>query len=238
MSWFLAQPLTWLVATLLVYRGGCAVRDRTGHPAAQPVLVAVVVLGAVLVLLPGDVASRLAPFVEGTQGLVFLLGPATVALAVPLHRQLHRLRGYLLGLVVSLVVGVLVSVGSSVALVRLLGGDETLMRTVAPKATTAPVAIALSGTIQGIPALTAAIGISAGILGAVAAPTVLTWLRVRDHRARGLATGAVSHGIGTSRMLLEHPTEGAFSGLSMGLTALATSALLPVLVPLLVRLLV
>ena len=96
-------------------------------------------------------------------------------------------------------------------------------------------AIALSRTIEGVAPLTAAIGITAGILGAVAAPTVLTWLRVREHRARGLATGAVSHGIGTSRMLHEDPVEGAFSGLAMGLTALATSLLLPLLVPLFLR---
>lgn len=231
MSWFLAHPLTWLVATLLAYRLGVHLRDRTGHPVAQPVLVGVVLLAAALVLLDVDYET----YAEGTTIVTFLLGPATVALAVPLHRQLGRLRGYALPLVVGLLVGVVVSVGSAMLLVQLLGGDELLARTVAPKATTAPVAIALSRTIEGVAPLTAAIGITAGILGAVAAPTVLTWLRVREHRARGLATGAVSHGIGTSRMLHEHPVEGAFSGLAMGLTALATSLLLPVLVPLFLR---
>jgi predicted murein hydrolase (TIGR00659 family) len=230
-SWFLSHPLTWLVATLLAYRLGVHLRDRTGHPVAQPVLVGVVLLAAALVLLDVDYAT----YAEGTTIVTFLLGPATVALAVPLHRQLGRLRGYALPLVAGLLVGVVVSVGSAMLLVRLLGGDELLARTVAPKATTAPVAIALSRTIEGVAPLTAAIGITAGILGAVAAPTVLTWLRVREHRARGLATGAVSHGIGTSRMLHEHPVEGAFSGLAMGLTALATSLLLPLLVPLFLR---
>ena len=231
MSWFLSHPLTWLVATLLAYRLGVHLRDRTGHPVAQPVLVGVVLLAAALVLLDVDYAT----YAEGTTLVTFLLGPATVALAVPLHRLLGRLRGYALPLVAGLLVGVVVSVGSAMLLVRLLGGDELLARTVAPKATTAPVAIALSRTIEGVAPLTAAIGITAGILGAVAAPTVLTWLRVREHRARGLATGAVSHGIGTSRMLHEHPVEGAFSGLAMGLTALATSLLLPLLVPLFLR---
>lgn len=231
MSWFLSHPLTWLVATLLAYRLGVHLRDRTGHPVAQPVLVGVVLLATALVLLDVDYAT----YAEGTTLVTFLLGPATVALAVPLHRQLGRLRGYALPLVAGLLVGVVVSVGSAMLLVRLLGGDELLARTVAPKATTAPVAIALSRTIEGVAPLTAAIGITAGILGAVAAPTVLTWLRVREHRARGLATGAVSHGIGTSRMLHEHPVEGAFSGLAMGLTALATSLLLPLLVPLFLR---
>lgn len=231
MSWFLSHPLTWLVATLLAYRLGVHLRDRTGHPVAQPVLVGVVLLAAALVLLDVDYET----YAEGATIVTFLLGPATVALAVPLHRQLGRLRGYALPLVAGLLVGVVVSVGSAMLLVQLLGGDELLARTVAPKATTAPVAIALSRTIEGVAPLTAAIGITAGILGAVAAPTVLTWLRVREHRARGLATGAVSHGIGTSRMLHHHPVEGAFSGLAMGLTALATSLLLPLLVPIFLR---
>lgn len=231
MSWFLSHPLTWLVATLVAYRLGVWLRDRTGHPVAQPVLVAVVLLVGALLLLDVDYPT----YAEGTTLVSFLLGPATVALAVPLHRQLGRLRGYALPLVAGLLVGVVVSVGSAMLLVRLLGGDELLARTVAPKATTAPVAIALSRTIEGVAPLTAAIGITAGILGAVAAPTVLTWLRVRERRARGLAAGAVSHGIGTSRMLREDSVEGAFSGLAMGLTALATSLLLPLLVPLFLR---
>lgn len=229
MRWFLEQPLTWLVGTLLAYQLGVWLRDRTGHPLAQPVLVSVVLLGAALVVLEIDVAT----YAEGTQVIIFLLGPATVALAVPLHRQLVRLRGWVVPMITGLLVGVIVSVVSAMLILRALGGDELLQRTVAPKATTAPVAIALSRTIEGIAPLTAAIGISAGILGAVAAPTVLTWLRVREHRARGLATGSVSHGIGTSRMLLEHPVEGAFSGLGLGLTALTTSLLLPLIVALL-----
>ena len=85
----------------------------------------------------------------------------------------------------------------------------------------------------GIASLVAVFTITVGILGAIAGPTVLTWLRVRDRRARGLAMGAVSHGVGTSRALHDHPTEGAFSGLSMGLTALATSIVVPLVVHLL-----
>jgi putative effector of murein hydrolase len=97
----------------------------------------------------------------------------------------------------------------------------------APKAATTPVSIAMSEQVGGIPALTAVLTILAGITGAVAGPWVLDRLRIRDPRARGIALGAVSHGIGTSRALLESRTEGAFSGLSMALTALATSALVP-----------
>jgi len=131
----------------------------------------------------------------------------------------------MLGAVVSIVTGFL--------LVRALGGGELLAITMAPKAATTPVSLAISGSIGGIPALTAVFSIVIGIVGAVIGPWALNLLRVRDRRARGLALGAVSHGIGTSRALQEDETEGAFSGLSMGLTALATSVLVPLLLPLL-----
>lgn len=225
MSWLVEQPLTWLVATLLAYRLGVELLGRTRLSVLQPVLVAIVVLGGVLLLLDVDYAT----YARGTEVLVFLLGPATVALAVPLHRQLHRLRGFALPLLAALLLGVVVSVGSVVLLVELLGGSEELARTLSPKATTTPVAIALSGEVAGIPALTAVLTITAGILGAVAGPWVLDRARVREPRARGIAIGGASHGIGTARALAEDPVEGAFSGLAMGLTALSTSLLLPIL---------
>jgi putative effector of murein hydrolase len=124
-------------------------------------------------------------------------------------------------------VGALVSIVTSVLAVRLLGGDRLLEITMAPKAATTPVSLAVSNAIGGLPSLTAVLAIVVGILGAVAAPAVLTAMRVHDRRARGLAIGAVSHGIGTSRALKEDATEGAFSGLSMGLTALLISVLVP-----------
>ena len=227
MRWVVEQPLTWLVATLLAYRVGVWLLDRTRLSVAQPVLVAVVLLGSALLLFDVDLGI----YAEGTAVLTFLLGPATVALAVPLHRQLHRLRGFALPMLVALVLGVLVSVGSAVLLVQLLGGSEELARTMAPKATTTPVSLALSAEIGGIPALSAVLTITAGILGAVAGPWVLD--RLREPRARGVAIGGVSHGIGTARALAEDPVEGAFSGLSMGLTALLTSLLIPLVVALL-----
>ncbi|GHJ59264.1 membrane protein [Nocardioides sp. OK12] len=229
MSALLDQPLLWLVVTLAAYRLGLWLRDRTGaHPLAQPVLVAIVLVATLVVLTDVDYAS----YADDTALITFVLGPATVALAVPLHRQLARLRGFVLPLLTAVTAGAVVSVTSVVGLVRLLGGDELLARSMAPKATTTPVAIAVSDTLGGLPPLTAAVTITAGILGAVAGPSVLSLLRVRDHRARGLAVGSASHGIGTGRMIVDHPVEGAFSGLAMGLTALATSLVAPLLVAL------
>lgn len=220
----LATPLAAVVLTLLAYQAGLWLRDRTGgHPLAQPVLVAVLLVGGLL--LWADVEH--ATYARGGDLIGFWLGPATVALALPLHRQMSRLRPVLVPLAVAVPLGAAVSAASAYLLVRALGGGETLALTMAPKAATTPVSIALAEQVGGIPALTAVVTVLAGVFGAVVGPGVLTLARVRDRRARGLALGAVSHGIGTSRALAEDETEGAFAGLSMGLTALATSLLLP-----------
>jgi predicted murein hydrolase (TIGR00659 family) len=230
MDWLIGSPLFLMFLTLAAYRLGCEVRDRTGgHALAQPVLVAIVVIGIVLAVVDVDYET----YRDGTQIIAFLLGPATVALAVPLHRQASRLRGFLAPLLVGVTLGAVASIATGYLLVRWLGGSEVLAETMAPKAATTPVSIAISGTIGGIPALTAVFAIVIGIVGAIAGPAVLTLLRIRDERARGLALGAVSHGIGTSRALRESESEGAFAGLSMGLTALVTSLLVPVLLTLL-----
>ena len=218
-------PVFALFVTVAAYALGRRLRDRTGHPLAQPVLVAIAVVGALLVLLDIDYRDYRAD----VELIAFWLGPATVALAVPLHRQARRLTGYLLPLLVALVAGVVVSVGSGVLIVEALGGSEELARSVAPKSATTPVSIMLAERLDGIGPLAAVFTIMVGLLGATAGPAVLDLLRVRDRRARGLAIGAVSHGIGTSRSLADNEVEGAFAGLSMGITALATGLLLPLL---------
>lgn len=229
-DWLLGSPLFFVLLTLVAYRIGRELKDRTGgHALAQPVLVAIVLVGGVITLLDVDYDD----YRSGTALIAFWLGPATVALAVPLHRQAHRLRGFVVPMLVAIPLGAVVSMGTAVVVVQALGGSEELVRTLAPKSTTTPVAIALADTAGGLASLTAVFTILVGILGAVAGPAVLNLLRVRDRRARGLALGAVSHGIGTSRALVEDETEGAFAGLSMGLTALATSILLPVVLALL-----
>lgn len=230
LDWLRSSPLLGMFLTLLGYRLGLEVRARAGgHPLAQPVLVAIAVIGLALWALDVEYDE----YLTGGSVIGFFLGPATVALAVPLHRQAHHLRELLVPMLVAVPVGAAVSITTAVLTVRALGGGEVLELTMAPKSATTPIAIAVTDQIGGSTSLVAVFTIVAGVLGAVAAPALLTLFRIRDHRARGLAIGAVSHGIGTSRALHDDPTEGAFSGLSMGLTALATSALVPVLIHLL-----
>jgi len=227
-AWLTGSPLFGLTLTLGGYAVGRWAHRRTGSPLLQPVLVAIVLVGAVLMLTDVPYADYLA----GGRFVGFWLGPATVALALPLHQEWHLVRRAAVPILVGVVAGAVVSIGSAVLLTRVAGGDRTLQLTMAPKAATTPVSLALSAQVGGVPALTAVLTILAGITGATVGPWVLDRLRIRDLRARGIALGAVSHGIGTSRALQESRTEGAFSALSMALTALATSLLVPLLLKL------
>lgn len=225
-----STPLLGVFLTLAAYKAGLEVKRLSrNHPLAQPVLVAIVLVGLALWALDLTYAD----YLTGGSIIAFLLGPATVALAVPLHRQAHHLKELAVPMLVAIPIGALVSIGGGVLLVRVLGGTDELERTIAAKSATTPIAISVTEHVGGNTSLVAVFTIVAGIMGAVLGPSLLNLLRVRDSRARGLAIGSVSHGIGTSRALHEDPAEGAFSGLSMGLTALATSLLVPLVIHLL-----
>jgi predicted murein hydrolase (TIGR00659 family) len=221
-----ASPLLFLTLTLAAFQAGSWVYERSGHkPFLNPVMTAVVLLVAILTLTQ----TPYPVYFEGAQFVHFLLGPATVALAIPLYRQFERVRRSALALVVSLLCGSLTAIGTAIGLGWLLGASRETLLSLAPKSVTAPVAMGITEQLGGLPSLTAVLVILTGILGAVIGPMVLNLLRIRDWRARGLALGTASHGIGTARALQVNELAGAFSGLAMGLNALATAILLPLL---------
>lgn len=222
---YLAQsPLLWLTLTVAAYVAADALHARLRrHPLAHPVLVAVALLLAVLAVS----GTRYDDYFAGAQFVHFMLGPATVALAVPLHRELDRVRARALPLGAALVAGSTTAVVVAVGSAWLLGASRATLVSLAPKSTTTPVAMGIAEKLGGLPSLTAALVILTGILGAVAGPTVLRLAGVRDAAARGFALGLASHGIGTARAFQLGEREGAFSGLAMGLNALATALALP-----------
>jgi predicted murein hydrolase (TIGR00659 family) len=221
-----ASPLFHLTLTLVAFQLASFLFEKTGrNPLLNPVLGAVLIVVAVLMLTGTDYGS----YFEGAQFVHFLLGPATVALAVPLYRQWYRVRRSALAIVVSLVAGSLTAILSAVAVAWLAGSSEAVLASVAPKSVTAPVAMGIAEKLGGLPSLTAVLVIVTGILGAMLGPKVLDATGVVDWRARGLAIGTASHGIGTARALQVNETAGAFSGLAMGLNALATALLLPII---------
>ena len=224
---YLAQePLLWLTLTLVAYLAADRVAERLRHPLANPVLIAVILIGAVL-LATGTPYDR---YFEGAQFVHFMLGPATIALAFPLHENLPRLRRTALPMLAALFAGSLTAIGSAVAVAWALGVRGETLLSIAPKSATAPVALGVSEQIGGIPSLTAVLVIITGIVGAVVATPLLNFCGITDWRARGFAVGVAAHGIGTAHAFRVNSTAGAFSGIGMGLNALLTAILAPLLI--------
>jgi predicted murein hydrolase (TIGR00659 family) len=225
-----ASPLLGLTITLLAYQGAFWLYQRSGcNPLANPVLIAV----AVLVLFLSLTGTSYETYFAGAQFVHFLLGPATVALAIPLYTQFKRVRSMLLPVVAGLFAGSLTAIVSAVMVGRLLGASSSTQLSLAPKSVTTPIAMGIAERIGGIPSLTAVLVIVTGILGAVGARYVFDAIRVRDPAIRGFAIGVASHGIGTARAFQVNEQSGAFAALAMGMNAVVTSLCLPALLPLL-----
>ena len=219
-----ASPLWWLTLTILTYLLAQKLFLKSGSLAIlNPVAVSIIALIALLMLS----RTPYERYFAGAQFLHFLLGPATVALAVPLFRQLPRLKAIWLPVFVSLGIGVLTGAFSAVAIGYVLGLDRMTLLSLAPKSVTTPVAMGISEALGGIPALTAAFVVFTGILGAVIGIRVLKVAGVTDESAVGIAMGVTAHGVGTARAFEEHPISGAFAGLAMALAAFETAVVLP-----------
>jgi predicted murein hydrolase (TIGR00659 family) len=224
---YLAEtPLLHLTLTLAAYQAGLWLhRKARNSPLVNPVLIAIVAL----VLLLWGTGTDYRTYFEGAQFVHFLLGPATVALAVPLYRTLEHLRRSGPAIAVALVVGSLTAIVSAVAIGWIAGASHETLLSLAPKSVTTPIAMGVARQVGGTPSLTAVFVILTGILGAVLGRTILDAVRVRDWRARGFAVGIAAHGIGTARALQVDEVAGAFASLAMGLNGLATAILVPLL---------
>ena len=223
-SYLSREPLLWLTATLTAYAiGDACFRAANRQPLVNPVLIAVALLGTLL----WATGTPYATYFQGAQVVPFLHGPATDPRALPLALNLPRLKSALLPVAAALLAGSLTAVVTALAIARAFGADHALLATLAPKSTTAPVAIGISESLGGSPTLTAVLVILTGITGAVIATPLLNLLRLTDWRARGFATGTASHGIGTARAFQVNPVAGAFAGLGMALNAILTALLAP-----------
>ncbi len=221
----LAQnPVFGVTITLLGYEIGRWVQRRSGGwPLANPVLIAIVLIVAALEFcsIPYDL------YLKGGGLIQFMLGPATVALALPIYANATRIRGAAAGIAAGVAVGATVACASAVGIAWLLGLPNDVLRSIASKSVTTPIAIGISQEIGGHPSLTAVLVITSGIIGAMLSGRLYDWIGLRDWEARGLATGIASHGIGTAQMLSVNETAGAFAGLAIGLTGLFTAIVLP-----------
>ncbi len=218
------SPLLALTLTLAAWQLGTWLYERSGrHPLVNPVAIAVAAVAGAILLIDMPYAT----YFEGAQFVHFLLGTATVSLAVPIHRGLAALRGRLLPLAAALLGGGAVSIASAIATARLLGVDAPLQQGLWAKSVTAPIAMGVAERIGASPTLTAVYAVATGVLGAALGRYVLDAVGCRAWWQRGAAIGIAAHGIGTSRAFTVHPDAGAWASLAMGLHGVLGAVLIP-----------
>jgi predicted murein hydrolase (TIGR00659 family) len=230
---YLSQsPLLWLTVTLLVYAIADAVSLATHrNPLANPVLHSMWIIGAFLKLTDTSYTT----YFGGAQFVHFLLGPATVALAVPLYENRKIVQSAILPMLVALAVGSITAVVSVVLLAKAAGLPREVVLSMAPKSVTAGVAMGISESLHADPSLTAVAVILTGIMGAIVVTPLMNRMGITDFRARGFAVGIAAHGIGTARAFQVDAVAGVFAGIAMSLNALVTSLLVPLAVTFLLR---
>ena len=221
-----AAPLAWVGVTLLAYRAALEIHRRSGsHPAANPMLISVTLVVGVLWLTTTPYET----YFDGARLIHALVGPATVALSIPLYSQIARLQTLLIPLTIALLVGSLTAAASAVAIGWACGASPEVLLALAPKSSTMPIALGVADKIGAIPSLTALTVTLTGISGAVMADRLLDLTRSDDRALRGFATGLTAHAIGTAHALREDEVAGGFAALAMGLNGLATALWLPLL---------
>ena len=219
-----ASPLLGLLLTLLAYQAAMWInRCFNGTPLLHPVLVSIILIVSTLKLSGIDYHS----YFSGAQFVHFLLGPVTVALAIPLYAQIRPLMRLATPLLVSLAVGSISAILIALALAASTGATPGTLLALAPKSVTAPIAMGIAERLNGSPSLAMAFVQMTGIFGAIIAPLVYTVLRIRDDKVRGFALGVAAHGIGTARAFQYSETAGAFAALAIGLNGLLTALLVP-----------
>lgn len=224
------QPLLGLAATLCAWELACMLDIRAGHKAwTNPTVLAILMLVAVLLLT----GTSYQAYFTGAVYIHFLLGPATVALAVPMYANWPAIRRNFVPILVSLGAGSIVAALSAMIIAHLLGAPRDITVSLGPKSVTTPIAMGVAQELGGIPALTAVFVIITGMFGTLICGPLFKAARVKDWQAQGLAAGTAAHGIATSHMIRLNETAGAFGGLAIGLNGVITALVLPVLVALL-----
>ena len=226
-----ASPLFGLTLTLIAYGIGYRLYSAAkSNPLINPVLIAIAIIITVLTVLHIPYQDYFA----GGQFIHFLLGPATVGLALPLYKQVAKLKRLWMPISLALLFGVSLASVSTLLIAKYLGASHATLLSLAPKSVTTPVAMSITEQLGGVPSLTAVFVIITGIIGAIVGSSLFRLLRIQDDSVKGIAMGITAHGIGTARAFQISAEKGAFSGLAMALSALVASLLVPWLVSLVI----
>jgi predicted murein hydrolase (TIGR00659 family) len=218
-----------IVTTLAAYSMFRHLYLRYRNPLLNVVILSMIVIIAVLLIFGLSYDN----YIPGVEIMTSLLGPATVALAVPLYRNRHLLKEYRLAMVIGVGLGSVMSMVVAILIGKFGGLPKEVIISLAPKSSTIPFAVGIAQLHGGDPALAAAFVVATGTFGSVVGLPLLTWFKIENPVARGLAMGTVSHGQGTAMALTEGEQQGAMAGMAMALAGVFASIIAPILIPLL-----
>ena len=220
------EPLFWLTLTVGCYLLADFIYKASNlFPLLNPVAISVVLVSSCLIAFEVEYER----YFNGAKFIHFLLGPATVALAVPIYLNWKIVMAERLAIIATVVLGSFFAIIITFGLSIILDIDLITMRSLLPRSVTAPIAMGISELIGGVPSLTAIITVVTGIIGAALGTFILDLARIKNMSARGFAFGLSSHGIGTARAMSRNKTAGVFSAVAMGLSGIVTALLLPLL---------
>lgn len=225
LSDFINMPLFGILLSLIAFQAGTLLYKKTQLSILNPLLVASVLVMVFLLIFGINYET----YNLGGNYITFFLGPATVVLAVPLYKKIRLLKSNALPILAGISAGCIAGISSILALSSLLGLDDTISRSLAPKSVTTPIGIEISRQIGGLPAITVAAIVFTGIIGAILGPFICRCFRIKNKVAVGVAIGTASHALGTTRAIELGETEGAMSGLAIGIAGLITVFLAPLL---------
>ena len=214
-----------IILTIIAFEIGVTIRNKWRNPLLNPILIATILIIGFLTITGISYDT----YKVGGDYISFFLGPVTVLLAVPLYRHIQALKNAWLPILAGIVVGSTVSIVCVIACAKIFGISKTLMLSLIPKSITIPMGSVVSEQIGGIPSITIVSIVITGITGAVTAPLVCRFFRIKNSVAQGVAIGTSSHALGTTKAMEIGEVQGAMSSLSIGVAGVVTVFITPVL---------
>lgn len=213
-----ASPFFGIALSIIAFWIGVKIQKKTGLVICNPLIIAIILVSAVLLIFKIPYES----YYEGGEIINMFLAPATACLAVSIYTKIELLKKNWLPIAVGAACGSLASMGSVYLMCRLFGLDEAMTASLIPKSVTTPIAVGIAESHGGIVPITVVAVIFTGILGSILAPTLIKIFHVDDPMTAGLSIGACSHAVGTSKAIELGETEGAMSGLAIGICGILT----------------
>jgi len=229
-SEFVQSPVFGIGISLVTFYAGALIYKRTGSPLMNPLVLSMLMIIALLL----SFHISFDDYNNGGQFISFFLGPATVILAVPLYRKISLLKENVVPIIAGISIGSAAGITSIIVMCKMFGLDEILSVSLIPKSVTTPIGIEISNQLGGLPSVTVAAIVFTGIAGVLLGPMVCKLFRIEDKVALGVAIGTSSHALGTTKAVELGETEGAMSGLAIGIAGLITVFLAPLLAKLLI----